>query len=96
MYIYFQQKNNIKVSRDLSITFPLFTIMGMWGLIKPKSDDKTDSTKVLARADVLFDQGDYISVYNLLYTYKVIITFIIYIYVYVCVCYALIYLYTFI
>lgn len=61
----------MQVIRKLTIMSP-FTIMGIWGVVKNKDEDKTVTTKeLLAKADTLFDREDYKSIYDLLSTYKV-------------------------
>lgn len=64
----------MQIIRKLTIMSP-FTVMGIWGFVKSNSEDKTQiaTKELLAKADTLFDQGDYKNIYNLLSNYKVII-----------------------
>jgi len=52
-----------------------FTVTGIWGVIKNNNEDKIQITtkELLTKADTLFDQGDYRSIYDLLSDYKVLI-----------------------
>lgn len=63
----------MQIVRKLTIMSP-FTLMGIWGVVKNDSGDKTQITtkEVLTKADTLFDQGDYKGIYELLKSYKVI------------------------
>lgn len=67
------QRSNVRAVDRLWITSPFLT-MGMWGLTRNKEeDDKLVARQVLiAKADALFDQGDYKSIYDLLSSYEVI------------------------
>ncbi|KYN15306.1 PREDICTED: regulator of microtubule dynamics protein 1-like [Trachymyrmex cornetzi] len=64
-------ENNMQIIRKLTI-MPPFTVMGIWGFVKSNSDDKTQiaTKELLAKADTLFDQGNYRNIYNLLSNYK--------------------------
>ncbi|XP_018343482.1 PREDICTED: regulator of microtubule dynamics protein 1-like isoform X1 [Trachymyrmex septentrionalis] len=64
-------ENNMQIIRKLTIMSP-FTVMGIWGFVKSNSDDKTQNAakELLAKADTLFDQGNYRNIYNLLSNYK--------------------------
>jgi len=63
----------MKIVRKLTTLSP-FTVMGIWGVIKNNNEDKTLMTtkELLTKADTLFDQGDYRSIYDLLSDYKVL------------------------
>jgi len=65
----------MQIFRKLTIMSP-FTVMGIWGFVKSNNDDNTlqqNATKeLLAKADTLFDQGNYRNIYDLLSNYKVI------------------------
>jgi len=69
----------MKIVRKL-ITLSPFTVMGIWGVIKNNNEDKTQITikELLTKADTLFDQGDYRSIYDLLSDHKVLIFYKLY------------------
>jgi len=66
-----ERENNVRTVRKLSIISP-FSLMGMWGFVKSKDENKTQITtkELLTEADTLFDRGDYRGIYDLLSNHK--------------------------
>ncbi|XP_036149301.1 regulator of microtubule dynamics protein 1 isoform X1 [Monomorium pharaonis] len=68
-----KSESNIQIARRVTIISP-FTIMGIWGIVENKNqnEDKTQiaTKELLAKADTLYDEGDYRSIYDLLSKYK--------------------------
>ncbi|XP_076165250.1 regulator of microtubule dynamics protein 1 isoform X2 [Ptiloglossa arizonensis] len=67
-----QKKNNYRALTTKVCIANSFTAMSMWGFTKSEDGDNTlVTTKVLiAKADALFDQGNYKEVYDLLSNYN--------------------------
>ena len=59
--------------RKLRSTTP-FAVAGIWGLMKKNQNKVTLTTKevLLAKADAIFEQGEYSKIYDLLNKYRVI------------------------
>ncbi|XP_011342925.1 regulator of microtubule dynamics protein 1 isoform X2 [Ooceraea biroi] len=65
------KESNVQAVGKLWVTSP-FIIMGMWSVTKTKNEEETQvaGQVLIAKADVLFDQGDYKGVYDLLSKYE--------------------------